>query len=289
MENFNIPKKLNKRIVLILFSICIVIITISVTVYLLNTFGTSTSDKAQNTTTKPLDIISVYSKPGSIAGLPRNIYKMQLSYASAVIYKTSAHTYEIVTPTSKSVKFTSIFQTKTDDTTAVKDQTKTFMEKNGFKIASFNPKDMASVVTYTTFKSNDAVCQLSRVNKSSTSDSPSYYSLSCADISAIDSEYSKTENLLSVYKNQQQTLPSFTKSVTISKTEGNKAYSIVVLSGAGVHNKLLFAAIDNEWEYLGDLSAGITAGSKVKYALTPELKAKINDTEYGTFISKDIY
>ena len=288
MENdISKTKQISRKKVAILLG-CVVIITIVATVLLLSILKVPTSTtNNKKAIAKTTDIMSAFSKSNAIPGLSTDLYQEKTLTSGAVNYKTSSHDYAIMAPTNKSLSFTSTGKQRSDDTENVKSQTKSLMETKGLKIASFNP-DKLGTASYMTFNNDKIVCQLDATSRKVANNTSRYYSLNCIDKIGIEGEYTMTDKLLSIYK-QSGTLPTFTKSVRMSNMEGSVAYSIIYLSGNKVHNKLLFAAVNDDWNYLGDLGADISKNSNSKYSITSELQAKINDPKYGDFLSKNIH
>jgi hypothetical protein len=56
--------------------------------------------------------------------------------------------------------------------------------------------------------------------------------------------------------------------------------------GIKSHPALLFAAIDTNWTYIGDIGSGTSSNGK--YVLMPDVKAAISDPKYGDFLKKHV-
>jgi len=274
-----------KKIIIAIIAIGILAITATSIVIFLR----STEDK----TTTPTDsisataIITAYAEPSAINGLSDISYKQQSNTPATIQYKLADKKYEISTPTNKSLLFYALDKAQTDDTVNIQDQTTKFMEQKNLQKTS-NPDSVdTNYLQYTTFNSNNAVCQLTD-SQPENQDTLRFHQLSCIDKTDIEDEYTAIESLLSIYRQNQQ-LTDFTQATKYTATEDNKDYSIINIAQNDKHLNLLFAAIDDNWAYLGDLAAGEPEYSNGKYSITPDLKAKIDDPIYNGFIAKYVY
>jgi hypothetical protein len=151
-----------------------------------------------------------------------------------------------------------------------------------------SPNSSTNEVAYTTYAGYKAVCQLEDDNPPTGSGMVRYHKLSCVDKTDITNEYTAIEKLLSIYRKSQSGI-KFTKALRITKSDKNVAYSIAYLSNDTAQSTLLFAAVDDKWAYLGDLSAGDAKYSTGQYIITPELKTLISDPKYNGLIEQEIH
>jgi hypothetical protein len=60
--------------------------------------------------------------------------------------------------------------------------------------------------------------------------------------------------------------------------------TISLTTKPATHPVLLFAAVDNNWAYIGDVGGGDAMSSNGKYTLTAQVEAAIHDQKYGDFL-----
>jgi len=232
----------------------------------------------------PPNVIMAYSAPGAIAELSSDLYQQQKDDTSDahITYKSSSHDYSVSIPTKYHTLFYAKNTSNKDDTKTIQDQTTSFLLSKGYNKVE-TPASSSTPVSVT-YASQKAVCQLT--GSGPISDSPTYYALACVDMTGIDQEYTAIEKLLSLYKASHQ-LASFTQAIRSTVTEDNKSLSIINLTEDKSHHSFLFAAIDTNWEYIGDLSG--TTTSSGKYTITPEVNTALHNPKYGDFLTKNIH
>ena len=237
--------------------------------------------------TSAADIISAYSGPETIIGLSSKLYQPQIdaSIEAIVQYKLSGHTYGVTVPTKHSLMFYAVNKSQPDDSATIQSQTATFMQQKGFAKAE-SPAPIATTgLQYTTFSNDTAVCQLTDSQQPASTDTLRFHSLACVDRSTIEQEYTATEKLLSIYKQSHQ-LAAFAQATRFTASEGNKSYAIVGFTVQTSPSRLLFAAVDNNWLYLGDLATNNPKYANAKYTITPDILRAISDPKYGDFLIK---
>jgi hypothetical protein len=238
--------------------------------------------------TAPPKVIAGYEKAGVIKSLSDSSYLRQADNETVayIRYKLDGHDYTISTPTKNQVLFYAKTKSQPDDTIAIQDQTTAFMHAQGYeKLQTPSMASSADDVAYVTYAGPTAICQLT--------DSPalpnlrSYHALACADKTVINQEYATTEKLMAIYKQDRQPL-TFKEAVRSTIAEDDKSLSILSLTNVQAHPVLLFAAIGNNWTYIGDLNNSKGQESNGKYIVTPEIKQAISDPKYGDFLLKNI-
>lgn len=236
---------------------------------------------------KANEVVALYSVPGVIKGLSDSLYDQQLNDANStvpVVYKLDSHSYVANTQTSNNVLFYSKTSSPQNDTEAIQNQTTVFMHDKGYEKVS-NPVTIDSKsVTRVTYADAQSVCQLTSSAAVTSVNSPASHQLACTDKTVIDEEYVAIEKLLDLYAGKK---PSFTEAYRQTEREDNKAFTILRLSADQKTSKLLFAAVDDKWAYLGNLS-GTDGVPNAKYVISPEIKAKISDAKYGSFLTKNL-
>lgn len=232
------------------------------------------------------EVVGMYRVPGVINGLSDSLYDQQLDDNTSVpvAYKLAGRAYSVSTQTLSNVLFYSKTTSPQDDTKAIQDQTAVFMRSKGYEKAD------SSVASDTgparaRYISKSAVCELTSSGLMTPKGSPASHQLACVENSAIDAEYMAVEKLLDLYGADKK--PVFTEAVRSFASEGNKAYAILRLTTEQKPPVLLFASVDDKWAYLGNLSGGEGEGN-AKYVITPEIKAKISDSKYGSFLTRNL-
>jgi hypothetical protein len=135
-----------------------------------------------------------------------------------------------------------------------------------------------------TYESNESVCQLVSSGTAVTKGVKASHLLACATKAAIDDEYAMVEQLTGLYA-KKTTVPTFAQVTRSEQREGKKALSVLLLSGEK-NVRLLFAAIDDKWEYVGNLSSG--SKTNAKFTISAELEAAIRNPKYGDFLTRNI-
>ncbi len=277
-----------KRIFLIITSSCIIVLISIATIFVLKTLNpVAKNNKSTAKVYLTKDIASSYSKTGTINGLSSDTYRQYISAKLLIIYKNDEHSYSVYVPADDNVTSIQIKESQPTDKKSIQEQTTAFMSQKGLKLDKTNTVDKYNV-SYVTYINEKITCQLTSYEPDVAHKSPRTHQLACVEISKINSEYSSTDKLLNIYKLSSK-IPTFTASSRLTKTEGDKSYAILSLRSSGVGYRLLFAAVNNNWDYICNLSSSnnnISPSSK--YNLTTEIKAKINDPKYGDFLSKNI-
>lgn len=238
-------------------------------------------------TASAADIISAYGAPNTISGLSTALYQQQTdtSIEANVQYKLSGQTYAITVPTKQSLMFYEVNKSQQDDSATIQNQTATFMQTKGLDKTESPVPTTAKDLNILTFTNDTTVCQLTDSQLPASADTPRFHGLACVDKSAIKQEYTAIEKLLSIYKQSHQ-LATFTQAMRLTASEGNKSYAIITLITDKSPSRLLFAAIDKNWVYIGDLSTNNAKYANAKYTITPEILQAISDPKYGDFLVK---
>jgi flagellar basal body-associated protein FliL len=234
-----------------------------------NTPATSTAPSAAS-------LISGYIQPENVRVFAENYQLQQDATAPARIsYTAEGEKYEVSLSTSSYAMFYATGKVAASDATTVSSQTDTYLTGQGFKKTATNAKN--STVTYS---DQGSVCQLTSMPSSQ----PAYYLMACADKTDVDKEYATIEKLLSIYKKTNQ-LGSFTRAITSTISSDNKTMTTISLTtNPNTHPVLLFAAVDNDWAYIGNVGGGNAMTSNGKYSLSAQVEAAIHQAKYGDFL-----
>ncbi len=273
------PKK--RRLPFILIAIGVVLVSCAVVVIVLKSIAPSKSLTA-STTPQALDIKNALAAyPNSIPALASNYQQIPGPLSAILFYQQSKSAYRIGIA-SPAVSFTAINSAQNDDKT-IQDQTNSFFTTKGMALQKTPDYSIAST-TYVTLAGASAVCQLGTTTPANGTNKT--VNLGCNTQDAINKEYDFINTLLALYAKTNQT-PTFTQASRNLVTSGNKSLSILRLTGGSTEPSLLFAAIDNQWEYIAQLNNGSSTASNGKYVPSAELTTALNNPKYGDFLTKN--
>ena len=240
----------------------------------------TSSSLPSSTNTSNIDqVLSSY--PEAIASF-KNEYQPLNSSQDTVYYKQSDKAYQISILTSKNVTFVATTPNKTS--ASLPSEVTSFFTSRGFTQQS-DQAVQTKTMNFLTYTSKDAACQVSMTVPSSTT--VQVVTLGCVPIADISKEYTFVNQLLSLYtKNNPK--PDFTQESRNLVISDNKSLSIVRLMGGSTEPTLLFAAIDNKWEYIATLSTGDSTESNGKYVPSTDLTTALNNPKYGDFLKNNI-
>lgn len=284
MKPNNLSHKTIKKIAFGALIFVVFILAAVVMVIVLKNITQKTSSIKQSSAS---EIITNYSTPKTIAILSTSLYKKLPNMQASIQYKLDDKSYSVNVTTSKTIIFFGTDKSQKNDTTDVQTQTISFLkQKNITKINSTSSVD--KTIQYTNFANDTIVCQLTDANPPADTGIFQSHELACEDVSVIKLEYASVDSLLVIYK-QTQKLTDFTQVVQDTASESNVSYSVLNITAGTNYYKLLFAAVDNKWSYIGDISISATKHTSSKYNVTPEILSKISNPKYRGFITKNIY
>jgi hypothetical protein len=236
---------------------------------------------------KANEAVAIYSVPGSISGLSDNLYEQQLSTGERVpiLYKSGEHAYATSVLTSENVLFYGKNTSSQDDIQSIQNQTAVFMQGKGYEKVANSVKTEASGPSYATYASEGAICQLVSSGAATPEGSPVSHVFACAEKATIEEEYKAIEALLKLYPSKDKV--SFTQATRSTVTEKNKTLAILRLATAQKPPALLFVSINDSWSYVGNLSDG-NSQSNAKYSMSADMMAKIRDSKYDGFLTKNL-
>ena len=249
-------------------------------------FHAVTPSKVASSSSSPALNISaaLAAYPNAISRLQTNYQQTPGTLSSMVHYQKPSSAYGIDVATSNALSFTAKSTTPADDTPQIQTQTISFFKSKDLTEQT-SPKYSTPTNTYTTLVGASAVCQLEA--SIPIAGQVKTVSLSCMSQSDIDKEYSFIDQLVGLYEKANSKL-SFTHASRNLVTSDNKSLSILRLSGGSSEPALLFAAVDNQWEYIAQLSDGPSAASNGKYVPSDELTAALKNPKYGDFLINNI-
>lgn len=272
-------KKLNYKIIV---GVPVFVIVVGLLTVAGLTRFTSQKNTPTAATLKPAEMIAQYQKIEAVTALYHKI-DQPITNSSTVSY-TSDKSYTISLPANNSVQLeqndTSI---KLNDTGAM-GASEDFLSKQGLKKMNVGfETDLFEV-----FDSETTVCQLS--NAPAFGDNGASLGLACIEKSAVTNQYSQINKLLALYTEDISMIANPSAIQIRTVTEGNKSLSITDIYGIKSDSgavSLLFAAISDKWEYIGQRT--ISNGSVlIDNSISADLKTKINDPKYDDFLLKNV-
>ncbi|MGV9001953.1 MAG: hypothetical protein ACOH18_03275 [Candidatus Saccharimonadaceae bacterium] len=257
------------------------------TFLLLHFFGPKTDTATNNTAvaTKPSEIIKKMKEPGTVSQL-LNLYTIQndTPVGIATINYTKEGSYATSIAATDSVGFSQKDVAASKNPTVVKDSIETFLNTNGLKKIAPSAENSLS----TLFDSEQTTCQL--IDLPTNGSTGATLTMSCIEKSTINNQYSAIDKHLQMYKDEKGS--SLNPSTILSNTikENNKTLNILNIYGSDKSAvTLLFAAIDENWEYIGSRTLSTDAGdgkTTIDTSLSDELQTNIHNAKYDGFLEK---
>lgn len=285
-----LPQKTKHKVLLIVAAIVATLVVVIGVAFLLKHLAiTKTDSSTQAVTLTPAQIIEAFVKPDAIKALSPDAYDPQPvnTNAGVVIFKPESAIFTIDTPTKDTGLYAAKNPKTPDDVNIVQEQVQAFMAERGYKKGNNTASATSKNPSFVTFENNIAVCQLSSAQSAENSTLPSYHKLSCVSKEIIAKEYEAINALLDIYQKDHQPI-STTEAIRTVISEGNKSLATLNLLNDNKQTSLLFAAIDNSWEYIGNLSEGDASNAGGKYAISPQVQQAMANPKYGDFLTKNI-
>lgn len=280
-------KKPPKKIVIVIAAVMAVILVSVLTVFLLK----QTVVKKEATTNGSSTAVSSASdilKNFKISGLDSSSkYSSQTDSASILQYKLDTEVLGISLATNKSTLFVTIDPSKAKDTADIQSQTTSFMEKKGLAVINTTIYNPNKALKYMTYADDTAVCQLMSTDEAISTGQSHLQQLTCVDKKTISDQYNSIKKLLAIGDASRQ-VAGYAQALITENSKDNIKYSILSLNATGKSQRLLFASVNDKWEYLGDLLGGGKQYATEKGSITPELQAKINNVKYKGFLKASL-
>lgn len=289
MENTppNNPPRLKRMAAIIVGLLLVGAIAAGVILLIRNMTPKTNNESGSQTVTPGSEVIKAVRIPGTIKSLEKYTQQTNAADTARVIFKSDTHTYTISVPAKESVLFVAPTPDPQANVAATEEELERFIISQGYDKTDNTGQAATSPPKYFTFKSSaGAACQVMSSQPTEAQQMLAFYQIACVDSAAISGEYSSLEMLFSLYK-KQGGMPAFTNATQTRTTEDNKSLSIVTLNGDGTKTSLLFAAIDNNWEFIGNVT-GNQAGSNGKFSISAETRSKIDDSRWGNFLKKNL-
>lgn len=251
------------------------------TVYFLKNIAHKKDDtsKKSSSALDSRSVIAAYK----ITGLSDSTYRQEGGAVATVSFKSEERAYSVSASTDQVALFQAKGKQSTDDYRLVQDQTDSFMKANGYQEVESQIKSVSGGPFYRTYQSDSAVCQLTDSGLNVPEGALSYHMLACIEKTAIAKEYDVTEKMLALYK-KANNLSVFISVSRSSVVEGDKSLMTFDLVVDNKNTKLLFAAINDNWEYICNLS-GNSGETSTKYVITADAKKALQNPKYGDFLT----
>lgn len=274
---------ISKRNIIIITAIILVVFISTITVFILKT---TNKKEISNTNSKVLSAEEVL-KSFKIKKLSGDDYKKQTDTQSMLQYKSSNETLGVNVDTKTSTIYSTSNSKNSKDTSEVQTEATKFMKDNGFSTSETKIRNADLLMQYKTYENDATVCQFISTDTPASDSQSHFHQLSCVSKKSISDQYNAIKKLLSI-KDSPKSPSDYMLATVINNSKDNIKYSILSLNSSSSHQSLLYAAIDDNWEYLGDTLAGGQENATAKGSITPELQAKINDAKYKGFLKENI-
>jgi hypothetical protein len=247
-----------------------------------------TSNPVNHVAVGSVEIIKAYGTPGSIDGLSDTLYqaKADTGLMASIRAILPGREYDVATQTDHQVFFYAKSKLTQADTEAIQNQTTVFMKAKGYALLPTREDTRQESALYMSYENDVAVCQLTSSGLETPDNAPQYHALACVNKAKIRDEYTAIETLLTLYKKEHQALAATEVSRTVT-TEGAMSLALLHVTTLQSHPILLFAAIDNDWEYIANLNDS-SEPSNGKYSITPDIQNALRNPKYGDFLVRMI-
>lgn len=278
---------LKKIILLGLIGVGAIVLVAVGTVFTLRTIAPRAKTVVQSQPGKSIgEIMPAFQKEGAVPGLNKTLYTLSENTlnTSSINYKADERSYAISVPAKQSLLYSAIDPSKPDNTLKVQSETTALMTQLGLSQTTSIPDESLPNQKYTTYKHASVVCQL----VDNVSQYAATHEFTCVDTAAINDEYARIEQYFAMYRKTGETLGDFSRVTSFTKNQANMSYTLLtVASGKRVVNSLLFAAVDKNESYIGDVTSGDSKYSNGKYVITPETMKALSDPKYNGFLLKN--
>ena len=258
----------------------VIVVALAVVITLKTLTAPHVNNGAPLASVSPNAVMSAYTKPHTIAAFT-DAYQLQNEPNQPVYYQAQGQSYgvEIQAPAAQNATYT-VPGGHADDSKIIASQTQQFLASLGFKVI---PSIGSSASNSTTYSDTSTICQYRGQAPGNYGGS---YSLTCVSSKQIQQEYAAVAQLVALY-NKGHAQASYTQ-IDRSQlvTQGDKSLAVVTFYQGKTSSQQLFAAINNNWEFIVTLSSGtITNG---KYSTSPEVEAALNNPKYGSFLQDNL-
>lgn len=277
------PPKLKRTILIIACLLLVGAVAVGVIALLRNITPKTAQNTNIDTAISGEEIIKAIQIPGAIKPLDGFTQQANPSGTTQILYKSDDQPYAVSAPAKASVLFVAPALGPAPNN--AEEEIVKFITERGYTKTETAPTPVASTKDIT-LKSSGGVCQIVSPQPREGQQVIVFYQIACVDSAVISQEYSNLEKLLSIYKEGGGKIPSFASASRSTTTEENKSFSIVTLNGNNARLSLLFASVDNNWEFIGDLTGDNSPTANGKYTISAEMRSKMNSSQYDNFLRK---
>lgn len=238
----------------------------------------------------PADIIAKVKTNGTISGLDKDytIPKQSLVSVNTISY-TADNSYTIQAPSEVSVQFEQNDKQAPQNSTSVKAALDSFLTKKAnLKKATSGTNALPLMTVYDSDTTTCQVFDMPPFGKSG-----AVLALACVKKSVINDQYASINKLLALYSGTKSDIASPVSIRTNTITQKNMTLTMLDLYGLKTKTgavTLIFAAIDDKWEYIGQrLISATDATAIVDNSISSELKAKLADPRYNGFLQQYVH
>jgi len=275
-----------KKITIVITAIVAVSLVSLSTVFLLKNLITK-KDSSNNKTSSVVLLAKDVLKSFKIPGLSNDKYTKLTSAKGLLQYKTDSEIFGISLSTNKSIISSTTSSNKSTDTPAIQTQVTSYMKDKGLAETNSTIYNSNKALVYKTFKNDNVICQLMSNDGPILTGQSHSHQLTCVDSKEISDQYISIKKLLAT-DNAPKLTASPSQVLVVTNSKDNIRYSILNFSSKSKQQRLLFATVDEKWEYLGDLIDGGKQYTTGKSSITPELQTKIDDVKYKGFLRNNV-
>ena len=223
------------------------------------------------------------AEKNTVSALSADTYEYRKNPGALIQYKASDKQYNLTVPTPHGLVFTAAPEKAIDDREAVKTSMSEYLQSRAFTAVdtSTSPKGLL------TYKNASTVCQLESLYINDATPAVTIHQLACMDLAEIQGRYTTVSSLLDMYGAANK--PISPSEVTVhNESDDSVSYTILVATAGDKTHALLYGTVDNNTEYIADLSEGDAQYNTSKFTITPETRSKISDPKYKGFLLRQI-
>lgn len=233
------------------------------------------------------DIIKQYQAPGTINQLT-DLYNKDAQPQTGLetINYTADKSYTIYLKATDTVEFKQKDKTTPTNSPLVKASSEAFLVKKGLQKKS--PATGANTPLFAIFDSSQTVCQL--FDLPPLNETGALLNLACVKKSAIDDQYATINKFLALYNGPKSAIANPAGIMLRTTKESNKSLAVTDIYGlksASGATSLIFAAIDDKWEYIGQRAIS-NGDTQIDNSISAKLKTALNNPKYQGFLLEHV-
>ena len=202
---------------------------------------------------------------------------------TTVIYKKDG-SYQTRINVQDNVQYESKDKTMKDNSSAIKAATEAFLTDQGLR--KINDQITLPGIIYTTYDSENVICQTSDFDSSVYG--AALYGVACVDKILVTQQYKAIDDFLALYAPSDASKKPTEIYENNEIVDGNKKLTtLTVVYSAKDSKTLIFAAIDDKYEYIGERAIP-NPDVADSFKMSDELKKAISDPKWDNFLKKNI-